>query len=83
MATAKRITELTAYTSVLPYASELFGIYQPLLGWKAKRNAKRFKDEFVQDMPFILDKLKRQIADRIDIMYLPSGELDIQIRPGI
>lgn len=37
MANAKRITNLTDYTSILPYASELFGVYQPLIGWKSKR----------------------------------------------
>ena len=42
MATNKRLTDLTAYKSVLPYASEIFGVYQPLIGWKGKRNIKRF-----------------------------------------
>ena len=27
----------------LPYASELFGIYQPLLGWRARRIKRRFR----------------------------------------
>jgi hypothetical protein len=39
----KTLTELTDYTSVLPYASEMFGIYQPLIGWKsAKRSLRPF-----------------------------------------
>ena len=33
----KRLTDLTSYDVVLPYASELFGVYQPLIGWKSKR----------------------------------------------
>ena len=33
--------DLTKFTQTLPYASELFGIYQPLLGWKSKRIVKR------------------------------------------
>ena len=32
MAIVKRITDLSDYTSVLPYESEMFGVYQPLLG---------------------------------------------------
>jgi hypothetical protein len=24
------------YKGILPYASQLFGIYQPLLGWKSR-----------------------------------------------
>jgi len=27
---------LEAFKGKLPYASELFGVYQPLLGWKSK-----------------------------------------------
>lgn len=41
MTANKRITDLTDYTSVLPYASELFGVYQPMLGWRSKRTIKR------------------------------------------
>lgn len=41
MTTTKRITDLTDYTSVLPYASELFGVYQPMIGWRAQRQVKR------------------------------------------
>lgn len=41
MAANKRITDLTDYISVLPYASEMFGVYQPLIGWKSKRVLKR------------------------------------------
>ena len=37
MGTNKRLEDLTAYKGVLPYASELFGVYQPLIGWKSKR----------------------------------------------
>ncbi len=29
--------DLTVFKGLTPYASELFGIYQPLLGWKSKR----------------------------------------------
>jgi len=41
LSTNKRITDLSDYTSILPYASELFGVYQPLIGWKSKRILKR------------------------------------------
>ena len=35
--------DLAKFEGSLPYASELLGIYQPLLGWKSKRQARRFK----------------------------------------
>jgi hypothetical protein len=41
MVANKRIRDLTDYTSVLPYASELFGVYQPMLGWRSKRIMRR------------------------------------------
>lgn len=31
------------FKGALPYASELFGIYQPLLGWKSKITAERYE----------------------------------------
>lgn len=43
MTTVKRITDLTDYTSVLPYASELFGVYQPMIGWRSARKMKRHR----------------------------------------
>lgn len=43
MASFINLKKLTAYTGILPYASEIFGIYQPLLGWKSKRIEKRQK----------------------------------------
>ena len=83
MAIVKRITDLGAYTSVLPYASELFGVYQPLLGWKSKRIAKRFEEGFLNDKPQILDKLMRRFADLVEIEHREGGRVDIQIRPGV
>jgi len=62
MTTVKRITDLTKYTSVLPYDSEMFGVYQPLLGWKSVRIENRFKDGFHRDKAEILDRLKRQFG---------------------
>ena len=31
------------YKGILPYASELFGVYQPLLGWKSKIVTERYR----------------------------------------
>ncbi len=82
MAAPKRITDLSAYASVLPYASELFGVYQPLLGWRSARIGERFEEGFRQDRALILDKLKRQFAGLVEINYADSGQPRIDIRPG-
>jgi hypothetical protein len=66
MPNVKRITDLTDYASILPYASELFGVYQPLLGWKSKRIQERFNRGFQNDKPFLLEKLKREFASIIE-----------------
>jgi hypothetical protein len=47
MSTNKRVTDLTDYTSVLPYASEMFGVYQPMISWKSKRTTARFTQSLV------------------------------------
>jgi hypothetical protein len=38
-----KMKEIKDYKGILPYASELFGIYQPLLGWKSKLISERYK----------------------------------------
>jgi hypothetical protein len=81
MATNKRLTELIDYTSVLPYASEMFGIYQPLLGWKSKRIA-GFEQGFQNDKLGLIDKLKTHFTGQVDVHYLPDCQTRVQIRPG-
>ncbi len=83
MTTVRRIADLTEYTSVLPYASEMFGTYQPLIGWKSKRIEERFAQGFKNDKPFLLDKLKREFASLVSIKYKENNQLDIQISPGV
>ena len=83
MTTVKRITDLTDYTTVLPYASELFGVYQPLLGWKSKRIAKRIADGYKHDRGALLDKLTRQFAAVVDVQYAENQRVNIMLKPGV
>lgn len=83
MSTVKRITDLTDYTNVLPYASELFGVYQPLLGWKSKRLEKRFNKGFKNEKFLLLEKLKNQFSDMVNIEFNERNELKINIKPGV
>ncbi|MFC5401163.1 hypothetical protein [Cohnella soli] len=50
MSNSKRITDLTGYNGILPYDSELFGVYQSLIGWRSKRMLDRLQD---REFPFI------------------------------
>lgn len=43
------------------YASEMFGVYQPLLGWKSKRIEERFRKGFLNDQRKLLETLALQI----------------------
>ena len=42
----KRLVHLEDYKSVLPYASEIFGVYQPLFGWRGQRSIRRLTEGF-------------------------------------
>ena len=83
MAIVKRITDLRDYTNVLPYSSEMFGIYQPLLGWKSKRIEERFGRGFKNDKSSIIEKLKSEFTGLVDITYKDNNQIDIQIKAGV
>lgn len=83
MAAPKRLSDLTDYTAVLPYASELFGIYQPLLGWKSKRIKGRFESGYAQDKRALLDRLKSQFSGAVKTEYNADCQVEIAIKPGM
>lgn len=83
MTTNKRITDLSDYTSVLPYASEMFGVYQPLLGWRSKRIEERYQRGFSKDKALLLEKLKTEFTGLINITYKGSNQIDIALKPGV
>jgi hypothetical protein len=77
MTTNKRITDLTDYKSVLPYASELFGIYQPLLGWKSKRAIERFHPGVIDSQLKIVDALLSKMHPDTDVKITDFTNNDI------
>ncbi|MGH8691806.1 MAG: hypothetical protein ACREUS_12355, partial [Burkholderiales bacterium] len=81
MATNKRLADLTAYKSVLPYASELFGIYQPLLGWRSRRIEERFEKGFAKDKAQLLEKLKAEFTGLVDLSYA-ANRVEVALKPG-
>jgi hypothetical protein len=82
MATVKRITDLGKYAGVLPYDSEVFGIYQPLLGWKSKRTAERFADGLARDRAQIVKNLERAISPSLTLKYDDAGQVHVDIAAG-
>jgi hypothetical protein len=83
MPPVKRITDLIDYASVLPYASEMFGIYQPLLGWKSRRIRERFEKGLKHDKRALLDKLAREFAAVSDVTYRDTGQIGMTVRRGV
>ena len=82
MPVAKRITDLTGYTGVLPYDSEMFGVYQPLLGWKSKRIAERFNQGLKSDQALALKRLLGSHAGMLNIAYNADGGVAIEVDRG-
>ncbi|MGJ0491185.1 hypothetical protein [Methylobacter sp.] len=84
MSTNKRITDLTDYKSVLPYASEMFGVYQPLIGWKSKRIVKRMNKGITFDnlskFKSILSRYKGVVSTNFDgcVIELDSYQVGIE-----
>jgi hypothetical protein len=69
MTTVKRLTDLSGYRGVLPFASELTGIYQPLIGWKSRRAMTRFKSGFNRDRALLLKKLAGLYEGQFSVQY--------------
>ena len=85
MAANTRITDLTDYTSVLPYASELFGVYQPMLGWHSARQQRWLTPPNSDFRDALRRKLLTQYSPNIsDLAFHPNTcEVDIgEIRIG-
>ncbi len=59
------LSDLTKYRGTLPYASEMFGVYSPLLGWKSARKTKRMQMAFQiaksQFLSALVHKYKPQV----------------------
>jgi hypothetical protein len=78
----KRLTNFADYKAVLPYASELFGVYQPLLGWKSKRSIERFGRGFRADRRELLSQVGNQFVGTAELDATADRVVISSIRPG-
>lgn len=80
----RALRDLTQYTGILPYASEIFGVYQPLLGWKSKRIEHRITAGFQRDQRDTFNALISRMTPKYNAYF--SNEdcaIDIAgIEPG-
>ena len=82
MASNKRLTDLTEYTSVLPFDSELFGIYQPLIGWKSKLITNRFAQGLKNDQASMLQKFYDAFPGKVALAFNEDCQVDIRMSPA-
>ncbi|MGL4175618.1 MAG: hypothetical protein ACRCSN_06025 [Dermatophilaceae bacterium] len=70
--------ELEKHIGVLPYISELFGIYQSLLGWKSKRSLKRFGTALQRDQSHALREVTSVFVPDVDINFHAECEIGFE-----
>jgi hypothetical protein len=66
---ARRLTDLSDYKGVLPYSSELFGVYQTLIGWKSKRLLRRLRQAEKDARYSVLDQLTKYFSGMVEITF--------------
>ncbi|MEO7512427.1 MAG: peptidoglycan-binding protein [Gemmatimonadaceae bacterium] len=69
MPTNKRLSDLTDYTSVLPYASELFGVYQPMIGWRSGKKLRRYTVAMLENRRGLLAAFAANYAGKADVAF--------------
>ncbi len=70
-----RITDFEKYEGVLPYASEMFGVYQPLLGWKSEKKAVRNRQVFQNAKNNFISELIVKYKDNVNVQFNADGML--------
>lgn len=75
MPAPKRIADLVDYSSILPYASELFGVYQTLIGWRSQRQIRRFAVGSALDSKAMLGRLAGLFVGRADPLFNEDHQL--------
>ena len=61
------MAEIDRFKGTLPYASELFGIYQPLLGWKSKQTSDRFERQIAPAYEAVGNRFLTAIASPVQV----------------
>lgn len=82
---SQRITDYTNYKGVLPYDSELFGVYQPLLGWKSARQDGRIQEGGRSRRAAILGSLFDRVRPEYTAVFGP-GDVPVRVTglaPGL
>jgi hypothetical protein len=71
----RKINDFSLYKNILPYDSEIFGVYQPMIGWKSKRIRHRIENGFSSDSDKIRDVLFKRFRGDFEIALDERGSL--------
>lgn len=81
----KRLIDLDEFVNILPYSSEIFGIYQPLMGWKGERSKNRASQGTAQGYNSLFVDAIKTIQGDFKVMFSPQGngvQID-SIKPAV
>lgn len=82
MASPKRITDLKQFQNILPYASEMFGVYQPLLGWKSRRMQKRIMTAVQKDQSQAIHRFAKLFSSYAEIDVRDPRNMNVMLETG-
>jgi hypothetical protein len=80
----QRLTDMASYKGTLPYDSELFGVYQPLLGWRSVRQKRRHHKSARKRKAAVVATIIKSLHPKFDIQFgRPEEPLRISgLSPG-
>lgn len=84
MPAPKAMLNFSGYVGTLPYASELTGTFQPMIGWKGKRSQDRFDSASARDARKLLDRYAQSFEPDVAMPDLgvsggPSDPIELSI----
>jgi hypothetical protein len=79
----RKINDFTPYVGILPYSSEIFGVYQTLIGWKSRRKRDWIDDGARGERGNILDVMVKYYRPTIEISFNSDFNPELkQLEPG-
>src|SRR6266542_4422215 len=74
--------DLSQFTGTAPYGSELFGVYQPLLGWKSRLKKIRFNKDIYHALDGVLDRIAKVGPSLAEVRKNPTLLLADNLPPA-
>lgn len=80
----KRLFNLDQFINILPYSSEIFGIYQPLIGWRGERSKNRAGEGTSKGYNLFLQDMVSNVQGDYSLKFSPQDHgIEIQnIKPA-